>query len=132
MVNYVIFGYVLALAARHRDQLTVIDYGGNLGDYYWIGKALLPGVELEYHCKELPEVAAAGRLLTPDVIWHTDDTCLAASYDLVDVLLAACPTCTTGRTVFGRAAQATRHYLFSRCPRYGTCRRMSSPSVLEG
>jgi putative methyltransferase (TIGR04325 family) len=115
MVNYVIFGYVLALAARRKDQLTVIDYGGNLGDFYWIGKALLPDLDLEYHCKELPEVAAAGCLLTPDVIWHTDDTCLAASYDLV-VFFGSLPYLRDWTDVLARAAQATRHYLFLSVP----------------
>ena len=49
-----VFGYVLALAARTNRGLTVLDYGGNLGDYYWLAEALVPDVELDYHCKELP------------------------------------------------------------------------------
>ena len=34
-----------------------------MGDYYWLGPALVPGVDLDYHCKELPQVAEAGRLI---------------------------------------------------------------------
>lgn len=110
VVKYVTFGYVLALAARDKDKLTVIDYGGNLGEYYWIGTALLTGVELEYHCKELPAIAAAGRELTPEVIWHTDDACLDASYDVV-MFSASLPYLPDWKTILHQAAQGTRDYL---------------------
>ena len=60
--KYAVFGYVLALATRHQSKISVLDYGGSLGDYYWLGRALVPGVDLEYHCKELPRVVEAGRL----------------------------------------------------------------------
>ena len=115
IVNYILFGYVLALAARNRDKVTVIDYGGNLGDYYWIGRALVPGVELEYHCKELPAVAAAGRQMSPDVIWHTDDTCFAVSSDLV-VFFGSLPYLPGWADILHRAAQSTRAYLFLSIP----------------
>src|SRR5688572_30597240 len=74
--KYAAFGYVLALTARAQASVSVLDYGGNLGDYYWLGRVLVPGVGLDYHCKELPEIAAAGREMTPAVTWHTDDACL--------------------------------------------------------
>jgi hypothetical protein len=77
--QYILFGYVLALAARHKTKVSVLDYGGNLGDYYRLGRALVPDVKLDYHCKELPQVAEAGRRLTPEVTWHTDDAALAGS-----------------------------------------------------
>ena len=115
MMNYVTFGYVLALAARHKDRLTVIDYGGSVGEYYWIGKALVAGVELEYHCKELPAVAEAGRRLTPEVIWHTDDACLTASYDLV-MFFSSLQYLRDWQDILHRAAQAGRHYLFLSVP----------------
>ena len=82
-LNYVTFGYVLALAARQKQTLRVLDYGGNLADYYWVARALLPGVAVEYHCKELPAVAEEGRKISPAVIWHTDDDCLVEKYDLI-------------------------------------------------
>ena len=111
MFSYISFGYVLALAARHKDKVTVLDYGGNLGEYYWIGKALLADVELEFHCKELPAVAAAGRMLTPDAIWHTDDACLDGTYDLV-MFSASLPYLPDWKGILRQAAQSTRHYLF--------------------
>jgi putative methyltransferase (TIGR04325 family) len=110
VVKYLTFGYVLALAARHKDRLTVIDYGGHLGECYWIATALLPGIELEYHCKELPAIAAAGRELTPGVIWHTDDACLNASYDVV-MFSASLPYLRDWKRILSQAAQSTRGYL---------------------
>jgi putative methyltransferase (TIGR04325 family) len=110
VVKYVIFGYVLALAARHKDRLTVIDYGGHLGECYWIATAFLPGVELDYHCKELPAIAAAGRELTPKAIWHTDDACLSASYDVV-MFSASLPYLPDWKKILYQAAQSTRGYL---------------------
>ena len=49
-----LFGYVLALAARHKQKVTVLDYGGNLATTIGSPGRSVPGVELEYHCKELP------------------------------------------------------------------------------
>lgn len=77
------FGYVLALVSRNRKMLSMLDYGGGLGHYYQIGKALLPDLAIEYHCKEVQSMAEAGKLLNPEVIWHTDNNCLKESYDLV-------------------------------------------------
>jgi len=108
--QYILFGYVLALAARHKTKVSVLDYGGNLGDYYRLGRALVPDVELDYHCKELPKVADAGRRLTPEVTWHTDDAVLAGSYDLV--MFSSCIQCLPNwQDILVRAAQSARSYL---------------------
>jgi putative methyltransferase (TIGR04325 family) len=111
ILGYLAFGYVLALTARRTDTITVLDYGGNLGEYYWISKALLPNVQLVYHCKELPAVAAAGRDLSPDVTWHTDDRCLEGSYDLV-LFSGSLPYLRDWPSMLQQAERATRHYLF--------------------
>lgn len=110
-VKYIAFGYVLALAARHRDALTILDYGGNLGEYSWIAKALVPGVAVEYHCKELPAIVAAGRSLSPAVIWHSDDRCLASSYDVV-MFSGSLQYVPQWQDVLDRAANAAGTYLF--------------------
>ena len=111
MMKYVAFGYVLARAARRQHALTVVDYGGNLGEYLWIARALIPDVQLEYHCKELPAIAAVGRQVNPEVIWHTDDACLAASYDLV-MFSGSLQYLPEWKAVLQRAAQATRDWLW--------------------
>lgn len=77
------FSYVLALAAHGKTELSVLDYGGSLGHYYQVGRAVLPEVKLEYHVKEVPRIVALGRELNPEVHWHEDDRCLEQTYDLV-------------------------------------------------
>lgn len=106
-----IFGYVLALTARQKPQITVLDYGGSLGEYYWIGRALVPGVDLDYHCRELPEVAGVGRQVTPAVTWHTDDACLAQPHDLV-MFSSSLQYLQDWQDILCRAAQTARSYLF--------------------
>ncbi|MCX7147886.1 MAG: hypothetical protein NTY05_00540 [Rhodocyclales bacterium] len=60
-----------------------MDYGSGLGHYYLITKAVLPNVSIDYHCKEMPALVAAGRQIVPNATWHSDDTCLDRGYDLV-------------------------------------------------
>jgi putative methyltransferase (TIGR04325 family) len=110
-LKHLAYGYVIALAARRPQPLRVLDYGGNLGDYYWIAKSFVPGIELEYHCKELPAVAAAGRELNPDISWHVDDGCLAQTYDVV--MFSSSLQCVGDwRAILRRGARAARGFLF--------------------
>jgi putative methyltransferase (TIGR04325 family) len=76
------FGYVLALAARD-NRVSVLDWGGGPGHYYVLARALLRGVELDYHSRDLPRLAAFGREVLPDATFHDDDSCLERTYDLV-------------------------------------------------
>jgi len=110
-VKHRAFGDVLAMAARNRDRIAVLDYGANLGDYYWLTRSLVPGVELDYHCKELLELAAAGQQLTPSATWHTDDSCLDRSYDLV-MFSSSLQYVPDWQAVLGRAARSSACYLF--------------------
>lgn len=82
---HITYAYVLTLAAHFKRSLSVLDWGGGLGHYYLIGKALLPDVNIDFHCKEVPSMAAMGRELNPEVHWFSDDSCLDRSYDLVMV-----------------------------------------------
>jgi putative methyltransferase (TIGR04325 family) len=77
------FGYVLARAARGVERPSLLDWGGGPGHYFVLGRALLPEVELEYHSRDLPRLAALGRELLPEATFHDDDTCLERTYDLV-------------------------------------------------
>ena len=54
------FAYVVARAAHDRTSLSVLDWGGGLGHYALVAQAALPGVELDWHCREVPSVARAG------------------------------------------------------------------------
>lgn len=80
---HVSFAYVLALAAHHKTSLSILDWGGGLGYYYHVAKAALPGVSIEYHCKEIEVLATAGRQTIPEVTWYTDETCLDCLYDVI-------------------------------------------------
>lgn len=78
------FAYSLALAARTRDSVSVLDWGGGIGLFALLARALLPPeVEIEYHCKELPLVCSYGREAMPEVKFHDDESCLERTYDLV-------------------------------------------------
>jgi putative methyltransferase (TIGR04325 family) len=77
------FAYVLARAAHGRARLTVLDWGGGLGHYAALARAVLPEVQLEWHCREVPSVAHAGASVNPEVAFHADDACLDDVYDLV-------------------------------------------------
>jgi putative methyltransferase (TIGR04325 family) len=78
------YGYVLALAARMKDRISVLDWGGGAGHYYLYSKALLPEVEIEYHCYDVRPLCEVGAELQPEVHFHHDARDLAGrQYDLV-------------------------------------------------
>jgi putative methyltransferase (TIGR04325 family) len=78
------FAYALALAGRKSDRVSVLDWGGGLGFYYLLARALLPrDVEIDYHCKELPAICERGRERLPQVHFHDDERCVDRRYDLV-------------------------------------------------
>ena len=78
------FAYVLALAAHRKRCLSVLDWGGGIGHYYRLSKAVLPGVEIDYHCHDLPVLCETGRELLPDVHFCENvDESFCRQYDLV-------------------------------------------------
>ncbi len=77
------FAYALARAARGRERLSLLDWGGGPGHYAVLARALLPELELEYHSRDLPALVALGRELQPEDAFHDDDACLGRRYDLV-------------------------------------------------
>lgn len=77
------YAYVIALAARQKTHLSILDWGGALGHYYQLAQALMPDVTIDYHCKEVPAMAEAGKRLNPEVHWYADKSCLHRTYDLV-------------------------------------------------
>lgn len=77
------FGYVLGRAARERASLSLLDWGGGSGHYYLLAQALYPTLQIDYHCRDLPLLAALGAELLPKQHFTSDDSCLARRYDLV-------------------------------------------------
>lgn len=78
------YAYVLTLAARKKDRLTILDWGGGSGHYYPISKALLPDLEIEYHCYDVPLLCKNGRELLPDAYFHEKvEDVFQKKYDLI-------------------------------------------------
>lgn len=105
-----IFAYSLALAARGRQKISILDWGGSLGHYYLLAKAFLPGVEVEYHCKDVPMMAEYGQKLLPQARFYADDTCLSKPYDFV-LASGSLQYSQDWSTVLSRLAAATSGYL---------------------
>jgi putative methyltransferase (TIGR04325 family) len=106
------FAYVLTLAARNRERLSVLDWGGGLGHYYLLAKALVPGLELDYHCKDLAAMCRRGRELLPEVRFHDDAaSCLTRRYDLV-LASSSLHYSEHWRDVAAQLAGVTGSYLF--------------------
>jgi putative methyltransferase (TIGR04325 family) len=82
---HITYAYVLALTAHNKDRISVLDWGGALGHYYQIARAVLPEVNLDYHCKEVEFMVKVGRVVNPDIHWHADESYLNREYDLVMV-----------------------------------------------
>lgn len=81
---YVSFAYVLALAARCKDRVSILDWGGDIGSYRLISEAVLKDVPIDYNCAELPIICRVGRELQPDVNFYSDNNEWSGKrYDLV-------------------------------------------------
>jgi putative methyltransferase (TIGR04325 family) len=105
-----IFAYSVALASRGSDSLSMLDWGGGIGHYYVLAKSLLPGVKIEYHCKDLPLLAQHGSQLFPDQRFYSDDECLNGSYDFV-MASSSLHYSQDWEQTFSRLAGATTKYL---------------------
>ncbi|MFY9227300.1 MAG: hypothetical protein WAQ98_31810 [Blastocatellia bacterium] len=77
------FAYSLALAAHKKDELSFLDWGGGIGHYNLFAQMLLPKIEINYHCKDLPILAAYGTELFPTAQFYVDESCLENSFDFV-------------------------------------------------
>lgn len=78
------YGYVLALAARKKDTLSILDWGGGVGHFYLYSKALLPDVEYQYHSYDVANLCRVGRSLLPEIHFSEDENdFLGRRYDLV-------------------------------------------------
>jgi putative methyltransferase (TIGR04325 family) len=105
------FAYVLALSAHRRDLLSMLDWGGGIGHYYLLAQTLLPDMEIEYHCKDVPLLADYGGQLFPDQHFYSDESCLGRTYDLVMASTSLHYT-EDWRTLLQHLAGATRGYLY--------------------
>lgn len=77
------FAYVLALAAHRNGRIRMLDWGGGIGHYYLLARSLMPEVDIEYSCRDLPLLCSYGAELFPDQQFFADDRWRSRSYDLV-------------------------------------------------
>ena len=82
---HITFGYILALATRMKNKISILDWGGGMGHYYLLAKALVPDVELDYHCVEVPNMVNLVKNINKDVKWYSDKTFLHRKFDIVMV-----------------------------------------------
>ncbi|WP_279387772.1 methyltransferase, TIGR04325 family [Roseicella frigidaeris] len=79
-----VFSYVLARAAAGRKRISVLDWGGGIGHYAAIARAVLPEIEIDYTVCDRPSLCEAGRQVLPEVRFVSDPAeCFARRYDLV-------------------------------------------------
>jgi putative methyltransferase (TIGR04325 family) len=79
------FAYVLSLtAAKTGGRVRCLDWGGGVGHYYRLARALFPDMRFDYMCKEMPKLCLAGARLNPEASFVSDETiCREKSFDLV-------------------------------------------------
>jgi putative methyltransferase (TIGR04325 family) len=105
------YAYVLARAAHGKDRISILDWGGGIGHYYPLSTAVLPGVEIDYHCKDVPVLCELGRELFPDARFYDDDSCLDGRYDLV-LASGALQYAVDWRSTLGALARAAAGHLY--------------------
>jgi putative methyltransferase (TIGR04325 family) len=108
---HISYAYVLALTAHKKDRISVLDWGGALGHYYLIAKAVLPDVSIEYHVKEVPLMSKTGKQLNPEVHWYNDESCLERDYDLI-MMNGSIGYMEDWADVLNRIANSVKEYLF--------------------
>lgn len=105
------FAYSLALAARNKDRLSILDWGGGIGHYYLLSQALLPSTEIEYHCKDVPVLCEYGAQLFSEQHFYTDESCLERTYDFV-MASASMHYSEDWQSLLAGLAGATQGYLY--------------------
>jgi putative methyltransferase (TIGR04325 family) len=106
------FAYVLALAARGKPTISMLDWGGAIGHYCVLGRAVLPFVELDYSCRDAPELCAYGRAAIPDATFYeSDEESFVRTYDLV-VVSSSLAWNEDWRGTLGKLAAAATEYVY--------------------
>lgn len=82
-----VFAYSLALAARMKTRISMLDWGGGIGHYYLLAQKLVPGLAIEYSCKDVGLLAAAGQQLFPEAHFFSNEGWKEGRYDFI---LASC------------------------------------------
>jgi putative methyltransferase (TIGR04325 family) len=75
--------FAVARAARQRPKISMLDWGGGVGHQYGLVHSLLPALELDCTCFDLPVSVKFGSERFPEVHFTSDFKCLEQKYDLV-------------------------------------------------
>ena len=105
------YAYALSLSTRHKSSISMLDWGGAIGHYYLLTQKLVPDLEIDYHCKDVPVLAEYGRSLFPDAHFYTDETCLEREYDFV-LVSGSFQYSPDWASALKALARATGEYLF--------------------
>lgn len=77
------YAYALTLASRKKSSISLLDWGGGIGHYYLISRALFPNLEIDYHCKDVPILADYGQSIFPNAHFYSEDASINRSFDFV-------------------------------------------------
>jgi putative methyltransferase (TIGR04325 family) len=77
------FVHAFLSSTRNLRRASVMDWGGGVGHYSEICRAVAPDLDLDYHCRELPEFVRRGRELFPTVTFYEDESWRSRTYDFV-------------------------------------------------
>lgn len=78
------YAYVLALAAHKKHRLSLLDWGGGIGHYLVLSRRLMPELDIEYFCKDLPSLCRVGREVLPEArLVDCEEEAARRGYDLV-------------------------------------------------
>lgn len=110
------FGYALALATRFQNAVSLLDWGGGIGHYYILSQALVPGLEIDYHCKDVSVLAEYGQTLFPQAHFYSDDRCLERQYDFVLASTSLHYSPDWAATLRSLAAATAGHLFITRLP----------------
>lgn len=75
--------WVLSLAAARSSRVSVLDWGGGVGQLAAVARALRPDLGFGWVVHDVPSIVDTGIELQPAVEFCSDDTCLRRDYDLV-------------------------------------------------
>lgn len=82
--TYMSFAYAFARAALESQPVTLLDWGGGLGQYHLLARSLFPDVELSYVCHDLPQLVATGTPVANEAAFDADAArVLRSTYSLV-------------------------------------------------
>lgn len=105
------YGYALSIASRNKSKISILDWGGGIGHYYLISQKLVPGLMIDYHCKDVPILANYGQSLFPNAHFYSDESCLNRQYDFV-VASSSLQYVKDWQNTLQGLAKATEGYLF--------------------